>query len=938
MDLRKHLHKELALFFCILFFISSTCSAINYYIDQDNGNDGNKGFSKVNAWQSLHQVNATEFKAGDSILFKRGGQWTGRLRPQGSGVKNNRIVIGAYGQGLAPIFDAQGKKDIADLMSATIGLYNQEYWEIRDIEVRNYGQGNPDKPVEKAGILVLAKDIGTLHDFKLENLTLSRVNGSLETRTNGGLFFNVIADDIPEKRVPTRFDGIHVNNCRFLDVDRGGFLNQSFWRNRDLHSKFGESFLDSKQNTWYPSLNILIENCRFENIGGNGLVTRVAESPVVQNNLFVRCSLKTTGNASYPYNCNNALWQFNEACYTVYNEGDVDASGFDSDYQCKNTILQYNYSHHNDWGGLLVCSWGKIKGSFNDGTIVRNNIFQDEKHHLIRFSGNITNTTIRDNLFITDDQIDDVALWYKEWGSKWPDNTVLSENTFYNQGRHAFLRLGNTTRNTISNNHLAGDAFDEKSQFNSVPNSAELTMKVAAIRKIGARKKQTVSEAKRVTDIMWSDWYTQGTFSPTSRIAFTLTNTLDSARENCPVVIKRDGFPMPDLHEMWVTVVDPELPSFAGPSEELLRLQGGHQIRAETNGHALFHQMDDLDKDGLWDELFFQVDIEAKTSKTIYIYLGENIRGWNKHFTHANIGSYCRHQMPFWESENVGWKIWFANCCDVYAKRKPVLMSNYLYMDNLDGYGVSVLDKDWGTDIQSVARSLGGGGICLFEDPNQPDIVSMPRFTPVQKSLVPKSMWNAGQLSDTRYAYEVVVNGPVRSMIKIKGMNWDSGNGFYEYEQTYTVFAKQSYCHSEVTYTTFKPKHTGVKMGCGFRKKPEENHFLQREGIIISSGPEAIRDPENIDDRKETVVDFIGTALIVKQVYQPEYQFISELKGNHTFRIKHPVNNTYEYLLASAWSEGAVYNNKEDFTSYIQKTALEYNHPLQTKFIRIQTK
>ncbi len=228
-------------------------------------------------------------------------------------------------------------------MSATILLYNQEHWEFRDIEVRNYEQGNPVRPIRKAGILVLAQDIGTLHDFTFENLITSKVNGSLKTRTNGGLFLNVIADDIPEKRVPTRFDGIHVNHCHFLDVDRGGFLNQSFWRRRDLQSKFGETYSNTRQNTWYPSLNILVENCRFENIGGNGLVTRVAESPVVQNNLFVRCSLKTTGNASYPYNCNNALWQFNEACYTVYNEGDVDASGFDSDYMCKNTTLQYNY-------------------------------------------------------------------------------------------------------------------------------------------------------------------------------------------------------------------------------------------------------------------------------------------------------------------------------------------------------------------------------------------------------------------------------------------------------------------------------------------------------------------------------------------------------------------------------------------------------------------
>ncbi len=253
---------------------------------------------------------------------------------------------------------------------------------------------------------------------------------------------------------------------------------------------------------------------------------------------------------------------------------------------------------------------------------------------------------------------------------------------------------------------------------------------------------------------------------------------------NCPVTIKRENFSLPDLHEMWVTVVDPELAAYEGSSEELLHLQGGHQIRAETNGHAIFHQMDDLDKDGIWDELFFQTDIKANSEKTIYIYLGENTRGWNKHYTHANIGSYCRHQMPFWESENVGWKIWFANSVDVYAKRKPVLMSNQLYMENLDGYAVSATNDDWGSDIQSVAASFGGGAICLFENPDNPDIVSMLRFTPAKSESAPKSMWNAGQISDARYAYEVVVNGPVRSIIKIKGMNWDSGNGYYEYEQT----------------------------------------------------------------------------------------------------------------------------------------------------------
>jgi hypothetical protein len=433
-------------------------------------------------------------------------------------------------------------------------------------------------------------------------------------------------------------------------------------------------------------------------------------------------------------------------------------------------------------------------------------------------------------------------------------------------------------------------------------------------------------------------WYVQGKFEPVTRLEFTLANTLDFDRTNAPVTIKREDFPLPDVHEMWVTVVDPGLPPFAGPSEELLRLQGGHQLRAEANGHAIFHQMDDLDKDGIWDELFFQTDIMANSEKTVYVYLGENIRGWNKHYTHANIGSYARHQMPFWESENVGWKIWFANAVDVYAKRKPVLMSQHLYMENLDGYGVSAINRDWGSDIQRVAGSFGGGAICLFEDPEKPAEVSMPRFTPAKLENAPKSYWNSGQISDTRYAYEVVVNGPLRSMIKIKGMNWNTARGSYAYEQYYTAFAKQSYTASKVVFKTFSPAGKGVKMGVGFRKKPQENHFVQEGGIIISSGPEEVKDPENIDDRQAQMVDFIGTALIVKDKYKPEYQFISKHGGNHSFRIGAPQDHSFEFMLSSAWSEGAVYNNAKEFSDYIKKTALEYNDPVQTSFVRKQKK
>ena len=433
-------------------------------------------------------------------------------------------------------------------------------------------------------------------------------------------------------------------------------------------------------------------------------------------------------------------------------------------------------------------------------------------------------------------------------------------------------------------------------------------------------------------------WYTQGDFAPQKRIEFKITNPTNLEVKDAPVIIKREGFPMPDLHEMMITIVDPQGTPRPAPSDSVLNVQGGHQLRAESNGRMLFHQLDDLDKDGIWDELFFQVDLKPKETRTIYIYLGENIRGWNKHGTHANIASYCRHILPFWETGEVGWKIWFANSVDAYGKRKPQLVSPVLYGENVDGYGIANINHDYGSDIQEVAPSFGASAICLFENPDKPDSISMPRKTPTKQKLAPESLWNAGQISDTRYAYDVIVNGPLRSMIKIKGMNWNTGNGFYEYEQYYTAYANQNYCRSKVHFNKFFPTRDGVLMGCGMRKKPQEDNFIQKGGIIISSGPEEVRDPEKIDQRENIVVDFIGGAIVVKDRYKPQYPYIPYYEGNHTFRVTPDEDNTFEYMVCTAWSEGTKLRNKTDFNKYVEEQAVQFNNPITYKFVKIEGK
>ena len=433
-----------------------------------------------------------------------------------------------------------------------------------------------------------------------------------------------------------------------------------------------------------------------------------------------------------------------------------------------------------------------------------------------------------------------------------------------------------------------------------------------------------------------SNWYTQGDFQPIQRLRLTLSNSLDRGRFNNPVVIRRDQLTaLPDVHELALTLVDPALPGRPQPSDDLFRRQGGHETRKESNGAWIPYQLDDLDQDGLWDELVFMADFGAKEEKTLYLYIGFQNQGWQAHRTHAGIGSYVRHTVPFWEAENIGWKLWFHTDIDVFGKREPVLMSHRLYMDNLDGYGVSTVDPAFGSDIMQVGNSFGGGGVGVFEDIENPEVVSRPRFTPKYQG----TNFNSGPLGDSRYAFTVLANGPVRSIVQAQTFNWDSGAGNYELVQLYTAYAGQSYATSRVTFSKFEPQQPGTAFAVGMRKHVGEDSYYQRGGIVISGAPEAIR---NMDDEglreNSLMVDFVGTALVIPEKYSPEYIFVPDYSGNHAFRIKANGERSFEYLVAAGWSEGTVNQTAGQFEEYVLRTAEEFNSPLKLVGSRLESR
>jgi hypothetical protein len=426
-------------------------------------------------------------------------------------------------------------------------------------------------------------------------------------------------------------------------------------------------------------------------------------------------------------------------------------------------------------------------------------------------------------------------------------------------------------------------------------------------------------------------WYTQGSFAPVMRIPVTVVNRLDIPLKNQPITVTRSQLPVQNIPKRSIAVVDPNLPGNSKPTRKQLLEHSGYLLRKETHGHALTLQIDDVDKDGVWDQIFFLTNLAPHEKRLFYIYIGVYERGLYKHQTAANIAQYGRHIMPFWESKLIGWKLWYPNSMDLQGKRKPMLVFYNEYMKAESGYFVP---KEEGSDIMTVKNTFGAGGMGLFEDPNKPKKVSRPAYSPRGKSILKNVKENRpgrgkSSVTGTRFSYDVVFNGPLRSRIKVTTTNWNTAmGGYYELEQYYTVVAHKSWTTCKVKFTKFMPPNSSVMFAAGMRHIMNEYKSIHQGDMIISMAKnyKAVIPDESIG-KKPLVVPWEGIALVVKNKYKPKYVNIKSYGGNYLFKIPVTPNKSFEYMSLVGWSGGTVNNNEKDFIKYVKTEAKKYNNP-----------
>ncbi|MHB1294901.1 MAG: right-handed parallel beta-helix repeat-containing protein [Anaerolineae bacterium] len=88
----------------------------HYYVDSQNGSDGNAGTSEGAAWQTLGRLQAQQLLPGDVVHLRRGSTWSGGLHIQQSGQPGNPITLQPYGEGDRPTITNPG--DAGNLTNA----------------------------------------------------------------------------------------------------------------------------------------------------------------------------------------------------------------------------------------------------------------------------------------------------------------------------------------------------------------------------------------------------------------------------------------------------------------------------------------------------------------------------------------------------------------------------------------------------------------------------------------------------------------------------------------------------------------------------------------------------------------------------------------------------------------------------------------------------
>lgn len=327
-----------------LLLAGAVASARTYYVDSEKGNDQAEGTSEVSAWKTLSHIEKSMLNAGDQLLLKRGCRFEGFLKLSVKATHEAPVVIGAYGEGAAPVIDAKG-------FPSGVHLVGSHYVTVKDLEITADGGSTLTGPNDRRYGVYVQGDWGSTSHITLDNLTIHTIYPETGSKHEGINPTSYIGTGIliqgGTKAPSTDFV---IMNCRISDV--------------------GFKAIELKNIAQVEVLDNLMQD-----IGGPAIQPGNVSDLVVRGNTVDRSGsykdprMHGRGSGIWPWTCERVLIEKNRFMHA---RGPGDSCGIHIDFNCNDVVVQYNLSVDNEGGFVEIlgnnrnCAY-RYNISINDG-------------------------------------------------------------------------------------------------------------------------------------------------------------------------------------------------------------------------------------------------------------------------------------------------------------------------------------------------------------------------------------------------------------------------------------------------------------------------------------------------------------------------------------------------------------------------------------------
>ena len=342
-------------------------------------------------------------------------------------------------------------------------------------------------------------------------------------------------------------------------------------------------------------------------------------------------------------------------------------------------------------------------------------------------------------------------------------------------------------------------------------------------------------------------------------------------------------------------------------------------------------QLNDLDGDGKWDELFLVTDFAPNEKKTVELKWSsvdpkfqiktsvrfgkreaknlpvqpatEEILMANQVYKKLGFQKY-QTDGPTWENDKVGFRHYLdgRNSKDVFGKKIPAITPENVGI-NAKG---EVEDNyhqmyDWGRDIFPVGSSAGLGGYALLinDKINRLGILTNDTLNNVEKTT-----------------FKIVSEGPVNSVLSYKYQNWEASRNKYQVQETTSIWPGMYGYKNTVSIDGIKGTETFLAAISNLNNKNPLKVVDAGDWVCF------IQHDYLTYDRKW----ILGTAILVpKKIYKGyiEAPKTGQLTDSYLAKLSVENNKEISYYAIAGWELSADTNFKDSayFSNYVTTLA-----------------